>query len=351
MASKYEKKLIKLSPTVDAMRNYVVTKPINFVKDVPYPRLTVLQNRIICFLISLVQPGDDEFNEIEFDSRTFIQIFQMHNNSNSNIKKSILGLRGNPVFTVIEPEVQGSIALTWCHVYIEEKTGIIRLRLDEDLGRYFLHINPKNGYIRYSISEIMKLKCKYSFWFYDQFKIGAAFGKRTLPIEYIRKQLNLPETYDAKYIKNKIINPVMDDINENTDLKVNYSIVKHGKRVVEYRFQYKYKVNNTYADDIEDMFKVSDDDNRHIEIINYLNKKTGNNFDVNNPYYISLIRRWLEEGCNVIDFQEVIDKKYNKWNNTPYSKYLNPDTLFGDKFYQYLYKESDWEEDQDYNDF
>lgn len=337
MASKYEKKLIKLSPSVDSMRNYVVTKPNEFVKNVPYPRLTVLQNRILCFLISLVQPGDDEFKEVEFDSRTFIQIFQMHTNSYSNIKKGILGLRGNPVFTIINPELQGSIALTWCHVYIEEKTGVIKLKLDEDLGRYFLHIDPKNGYIRYSISEIMKLNCKYSFWFYDQFKLGIAFGKRTLPIEYIKKQLNLPDSYDAKYIKNKIINPVMDDINKNTDLEVTYSIAKQGKRVIEYRFQFKYKsFANIYEGSIKNMFKVSEDDTRHIEIIDYLNKKTNNNFSSSNPFYISLIRRWLEEGYNVIDFKEVINNKYKDWSKNEFSKYLTPETLFGDKFLDYL---------------
>lgn len=341
MKSKYEENLIQLAldDSAQKMQHYVVTKPNEFVKNVPYPRLTVIQNRIFCFMVSLVEPDDDEFKDIDFNTKTFSQIFNMNSRSSTVIKKAILGLHGNPVFAEINPETKGSIALTWCHVYIEEKTGLIRLRLDDELKRFFLHIDPSKGFIKYSIYEIMNLSCKYSFWFYDQFKLGMKIGKRNLPLSYIKKQLSLPDSYDAKYIKKKIINPVMEDINEHTDLEVKYSTVKRGNRVIEYRFNFKYKnYNEELEKKIENEFYVSDEDKRYQDILIYLNLKTQNEFDIHNEKYKSLINRWLEEGYNTVDFISVIDHQTKIWKNTGYEKYLCPETLFGEKFIKYIYK-------------
>ena len=77
MKSKYEENLISLTSeaSIKNMRRYVVTKPNNFVKEVPYPKLTVIQNRIFCFLISLVQPEDTSFKNVNFDIDITTEIF------------------------------------------------------------------------------------------------------------------------------------------------------------------------------------------------------------------------------------------------------------------------------------
>ena len=336
MKSKYEENLISLTSeaSIKNMRRYVVTKPNNFVKEVPYPKLTVIQNRIFCFLISLVQPEDTSFKNVNFDIKTFSKIFDMNSRSSTVVKKAILGLRGNPVFALVNPEQKGSVALTWCHVYIEEETQTIVLRLDEELERFFLNIDPQKGFIKYPLYEIMNLSCKYSFWFYDQFKLGAHFGKKHLAPDYIKSQLGLPETYNNKYIKDKIINPVMEDINNNTDLKVKYTTVKKGTRVVEYRFTFKYKNQN---EELEQDFYVSEEDTRYQDILSYLNVKAKTSFDIYDINYNNMINNWLKEGYINIDFMEVIDKKVQQWANTDFSVYLTPETLFGDKFFKYLH--------------
>lgn len=341
MKSQYEENLISLTSedSVKKMQRYIVTKPNDFVKQVPYPRLTVIQNRIFCFLISLVEPSDEEFKSVDFSNQTFSQVFEMNSHSASVIKKAILGLRGNPVFAEINPETGGNVALTWCHVYIEKETGLIRLRLDEELERFFLHIDPQKGFIKYPIYEIMKLSCKYSFWFYDQFKLGITIGKRNLPLDYIKKQLSLPDSYDAKYIKKRIINPVMEDLNEHTDLEVRYSTIKRGNRVVEYRFTYNYKNRNEELEQkSKNKFYVSVEDKRYQDILLYLNFKTNKDYNINDEKYKSLINHWLGEGYNTIDFFLVIDYKVEKWTGTEYEKYLCPETLFGDKFVKYIHE-------------
>lgn len=73
------------------------------------------------------------------------------------------------------------------------------------------------------------------------------------------------------------------------------------------------------------------------EIISYLNKKTGHNYQASTPKYRQLINARFKQHATVDDFKKVIDKKFDEWHNDPkMSVYLRPTTLFGTKFNDYL---------------
>jgi uncharacterized phage protein (TIGR02220 family) len=76
------------------------------------------------------------------------------------------------------------------------------------------------------------------------------------------------------------------------------------------------------------------------EIIEYLNLKTGKNFDHQSKETRAKIRaRWGINGKQrtIEDFKRVIDNKCASWGSDPKMvDYLRPDTLFGTKFEGYL---------------
>ena len=83
-------------------------------------------------------------------------------------------------------------------------------------------------------------------------------------------------------------------------------------------------------DSIDTLCHVTHDDvdKSHIEIIEYLNIKTGSKFKPTTKPYIQAIRSRLKEGYTVDDFKTVIDKKCREWKGTKLEKYLTPKTLF-----------------------
>lgn len=83
-------------------------------------------------------------------------------------------------------------------------------------------------------------------------------------------------------------------------------------------------------DRIDTLCHVSHDDvdKSHIDIIEYLNLKTGSKFKPTTKPYIQAIRSRLKEGYTVDDFKTVIDKKCREWKGTKLEKYLTPKTLF-----------------------
>ncbi|KAF0444678.1 hypothetical protein GBO93_10350, partial [Pediococcus acidilactici] len=86
---------------------------------------------------------------------------------------------------------------------------------------------------------------------------------------------------------------------------------------------------------------TSDNKSDHIQykqIIDYLNEKAGKHFR-NVESNKKLIRARWHEGYRLDDFKKVIDNKVldaNDANSFFTDKYLQPSTLFGNKFDQYL---------------
>ncbi|MDT2574342.1 conserved phage C-terminal domain-containing protein [Lactococcus petauri] len=93
------------------------------------------------------------------------------------------------------------------------------------------------------------------------------------------------------------------------------------------------KDNNNMSDKSDDVIPYS-------EIISYLNEKANRGFKNVDANKRHIKARW-KEGYKLEDFQKVIDNKVLDWtgktiNGQPAEKYLQPSTLFGTKFDNYL---------------
>lgn len=72
------------------------------------------------------------------------------------------------------------------------------------------------------------------------------------------------------------------------------------------------------------------------KIISYLNDKTGKRYKVTQKWKNLIKARW-NEGQRLEDFTKVIDVKAEQWlNDEKMNQYLRPQTLFGNKFDEYL---------------
>jgi uncharacterized phage protein (TIGR02220 family) len=72
-------------------------------------------------------------------------------------------------------------------------------------------------------------------------------------------------------------------------------------------------------------------------IVKYLNEKAFKNFSDKSVIAVKNIKARLKDGFQVSDFKTVIDTKVNQWiNDNKMCIYLNPETLFGNKFEKYL---------------
>ena len=86
---------------------------------------------------------------------------------------------------------------------------------------------------------------------------------------------------------------------------------------------------------------INDTDNNNIksfcqEVITYLNQVTKKNFNKDTASHHKYIKARLKEGYELKDFEHVINVMAATWMGTDYERYLQPQTLFGNKFDSYL---------------
>lgn len=95
--------------------------------------------------------------------------------------------------------------------------------------------------------------------------------------------------------------------------------------------------NGGVKQSLHNNIKDNIDINICINILSFLNEKTGKNFKHNSQKTRKLINARLREGYTEKDFYTVIENKCKDWlKDEKMNKYLCPDTLFGTKFEKYL---------------
>lgn len=98
----------------------------------------------------------------------------------------------------------------------------------------------------------------------------------------------------------------------------------------------KNKEKNNLVEKREDVSLLSVNDAIVKDVIDYLNKKIDTSYNWENEETKKLIYNLIEKGFKKIDFQVVIDKKYDEWHDTKMVVHLTPQTLFGKNFENYL---------------
>ena len=103
------------------------------------------------------------------------------------------------------------------------------------LLREFDALNP---YTKYKKEVVLRLKKDYSLDFYHLAKKHQTMGGFQISLDELFQQLGLPESYRTRMnnLKNRVIDPSLDEITANTDIDLSYENVKRGRSVVGFKF-------------------------------------------------------------------------------------------------------------------
>ncbi|MDQ0150063.1 conserved phage C-terminal domain-containing protein [Eubacterium multiforme] len=124
-----------------------------------------------------------------------------------------------------------------------------------------------------------------------------------------------------------------EEQNNNSNINALEGIGEHKKE----QYKEQKKVQSSKHNNLNIISNNIDSSKYIEEIIEYLNLKANTRYKANSKKTKGLINARLKEKYTVEDFKIVIDKKVNEWINNPkMSKYLRPETLFGNKFEGYL---------------
>ena len=211
--------------------------------------LSLQQQRIILFMISKINPFDEDFSELEFDIKDFCRACCIDGQNGQyyiTLKEHIKSISDKSIWIKLADGRE--TLLRWIEKpYIDEKNGTIRLRMDRDMKPFLLDL--KKNFTEYELIFTLYFKSKYSIRLYEY--IRAVFGNHKrekaeiiLSLDDFKSRVDA-ETYTEFFnLNNRVLKPTVKEINQHSDMCLDYELLKHGKKVSAVKFIISHKTSD-----------------------------------------------------------------------------------------------------------
>lgn len=233
---------------ITKLRDYKVVKDNQLIQNVTRRKstLTVLEQKAIGYILSLIKPPDNATSqpiyEYTFDIRHFCRVCGIDYNNGKNyqnIKNVLCKLASNGFW--IEVTGDKEIYFQWIVTpEINKGSGKITIEIPKKIMPYLYGLQEK--FTEYELFQILALKSAHSIALYEMMKSYAYQKKVILDITEIKYFLGIEKKYaEYKAFRRKIIEPAIEEINEFTDLEVNWCPIRDGRFYTKIEFRIKFK--------------------------------------------------------------------------------------------------------------
>jgi len=229
-------------------------------------KLGSVEQKIVLSIISKINMNDNEFNVLSFDLDYFAEHIgiKSHKGYVDFLEETLIKLRSKTI-VIREPD-DSRIVSGWLSAgKIDPDKKKIKLEISNILKPYLLQLKEK--FTRYQLKAVMKLSGSASFRIYElvkQFQGDKKEWSVDFYIKQIKKLLMIEKSKAYKFygsIKQRIINPAIQEINQYTDICVSYEEIKENKlkrgkpKVIGVRFKAtinkQFFIDNSGAIDVQ----------------------------------------------------------------------------------------------------
>lgn len=195
--------------------------------------LTLQEQKIILTLMSLIDSTkDNSFNVFNMKISEFCDLIGIENTNHTHVRKVTKKLMTR-VIEIDEPDRLLQVHWLSSCEYLKS-TGFVKLELHKELMPYLLQL--KNKFTSYYLSNVLKMKSKYSIRLYEILKSHQYKRDAVIELDALRAMLKCQNYVRYSNLKQKVLEVAVREINSNTDLFVDYEPIKAGKKVVEVKF-------------------------------------------------------------------------------------------------------------------
>lgn len=213
--------------------------------------LSLLEQKVLLYVISRIKPDDTELKEQIFDIAEFCRVcgIQPGGENYPYLKEVIAKLKGRVMWLVAE---DSETTVSWIDkATIYKKSGKVKIRLDEDLKPYLLMLSK--NYTAFPLHNIIKMKTKYGIMLYELLKSVANLGKYIeFSVEEIKEHLDCANYDNFANFKKRVLLPALADVNTYTELRVEVDYKKTGRSNTHLLFTITNLNQSTLPADIEE---------------------------------------------------------------------------------------------------
>jgi plasmid replication initiation protein len=226
--------------------------------------LTKEEQNFIYLMISQINKDDSEFREYQIHIKDLesAELTQKKYSRYRNFAKSLM----SKVIT-IEDEKRILTSNWFSHIEYIKNTGIIRATISKKLKPYLLQL--KTEFTQAKLPTLLQFNSKYTSRLYLLLKCDFDRQKKhkqnlyvIYDIQDLKNRFELPKSYLNIYqnFKKKFLEVSINEINEKTDLQVDYFEHKTGRKItsIELCISHKEKTENQLYKEIEQTKTLSD---------------------------------------------------------------------------------------------
>lgn len=213
--------------------------------------LSLLEQKVLLYVISRIKPNDEELKEQVFDIAEFCRVcgIQAGGENYPYLKEVIAKLKSRVMWLVSE---DSETTVSWIDkATIYKKSGKVKIRLDEDLKPYLLMLSK--NYTAFPLHNIIKMKTKYGIMLYELLKSVANLGNYIeFSVDEIKEHLDCVNYDNFANFKKRVLLPALADVNTYTELKVEVDYRKTGRINTHLLFTISNLNESTLSADIEE---------------------------------------------------------------------------------------------------
>ncbi len=231
-------------------RQYLTIKSNDLIQKNRF-ELSLPEQKTIAYICSMIKPIDlkDSIQgipyqlEYEFNIREYCKICGIDYDNGKNyldIKFTLKRLSDRSMW--LETET-GEVLCRWLSkVWINKRSGIVKIRIDEDLAPYLFNLKVK--FTQYQLYNVLAMKSAFSVRIYELVKSYAYQKCKIFEINELKRLLmvdNVKSYNNFKDFRRKVLEIAQKEINRLTDLNISYEPITKGRKVVKIKFIIQHK--------------------------------------------------------------------------------------------------------------
>ena len=229
-------------------KGYLVVKGNDLIQRNRF-ELSLMEQKTVAYICSMIKPIDSGFqSEYEFKIRDYCKICDIDYDNGANyayVKETLKKLRDRSMWMTLEDGSETVVG--WLdRVTTNKKSGLAHIRIDDRLIPYLFDL--KQQFTQYQLYNILAMKSAFSVRIYElmksySFRHTIIFElnelKELLMVEHVKSYVNY------KDFRVKVLEKAQTEINELTDINIEFEPIKTGRKVTSIKFIIEEKFKNS----------------------------------------------------------------------------------------------------------
>lgn len=232
-------------------KGYLVVKSNDLIQRNRF-ELSLPEQKTVAYICSMIQPMQTEESgfqlEYEFKIREYCKICGINYDNGKNyqdVKATLKKLRDKSMWLTLPDGSETTVG--WlAKATTNKKSGIAHIKLDEDMVPYLFDLKQK--FTQYQLYNVLGMKSAFSVRIYELMKSYSFRHTITFELDELKKLLMVEDVKSYNRFpdfRRKVLEKAQLEINELTDINIEFEPIKTGRKVTSIKFIIEEKFKNS----------------------------------------------------------------------------------------------------------